>query len=137
MRLFLDTNVMIDLLGHREPFFNSAARIVSLADKGKATLAVSALSYSTSDYYLRKILSPSKSIEALRKFKTLCEIIAVDELVVEKSLNSGFLNFEDALQYYSAIKAGSQFIITRNVKDFKDPEMPVLTPDEFLALHIQ
>ncbi|MEL1245296.1 PIN domain-containing protein [Flavobacterium sp. DGU11] len=134
MRLFLDTNVMLDLLGKREPFFESAAIIVSLADKGKATLSVSGLSYSTTDYFLKKITSPSKSIESLRKFKTISDIVALDEVIIEKSLNSGFLDFEDSLQYFSAIKAGAQFIITRNVKDFKDPEIPVLTPDEFLAL---
>ncbi|KGO84929.1 twitching motility protein PilT [Flavobacterium rivuli WB 3.3-2 = DSM 21788] len=134
MRLFLDTNVMLDLLGMREPFFVNAARILSLADRGKAHISVSALSYSTTDYFLKKIQSPAKSIEALRKFKTISDIIALDETIIEKSLNSGFLDFEDALQYYSAIKGGCNYIITRNVKDFKKSELPVLTPDDFIAL---
>lgn len=135
MRLFLDTNVMLDLLGKREPFFESAARIVSLADKGKATLAVSALSYATTDYFLSKMLGTSKSIESLRKFKTISDIVALDEIIIEKSLNSGFIDFEDGLQYFSAIKSECQYIITRNVKDFKNAEIPVLTPDDFLAVY--
>lgn len=135
MRLFLDTNVMLDLLGKREPFFESAARIVSLADKGKATLAVSALSYATTDYFLSKMLGTSKSIESLRKFKTISDIVALDEIIVEKSLNSGFIDFEDGLQYFSAIKSECQYIITRNVKNFKNAEIPVLTPDDFLAVY--
>jgi predicted nucleic acid-binding protein len=135
MRLFLNTNVILDLLGKREPFFESAARIVSLADKGKATLAISALSYATTDYFLSKMLGADKSIQSLRKFKTISHIVALDEVIIEKSLNSGFIDFEDGLQYFSAIKAECQYIITRNVKDFKNAEIPVLTPDDFLAVY--
>lgn len=134
MKLFLDTNVTPDLLGKREPFFENAARIVSLADQGKAIVAVSALSYATTDYFLSKLTSPSKSLESLRKFKTLSEIIALDEAIIEKSLNSGFADFEDSLQYFSALKSGCGYIITRNVKDFKNSAIPVITPDEFLAI---
>ncbi|MHA3789289.1 type II toxin-antitoxin system VapC family toxin [Flavobacterium hauense] len=132
MKLFLDTNVMLDLLGNRVPFFEDAAKIVSLADKGKATMAVSALSYVTTDYFLSKILSPSKSKEGLRKFKAVCETISLDEIVIEKSLNSNFSDFEDGLQYYSAVKSDCNYIITRNTKDFKSSEIPVMTPQEFL-----
>lgn len=134
MKLFLDTNVMLDLLAKREPFFESAARIVSLADKSRVDVYVSALSYATADYFLKKILSPSKSIESLRKFKTVSNIVSLDEFIIERSLNSDFSDFEDALQYNSAVKAGCNYIITRNVKDFKKSELPVLTPDDFLAL---
>lgn len=126
---------MLDLLGRREPFFENAARIVSLADKGKAKIVVSALSYATTDYFLNKMLGPNKSIESLRKFKTISDIVALDEIIIEKSLNSGFIDFEDGLQYFSAVKADCQYIITRNVKDFKNAEIPVLTPDDFLAVY--
>lgn len=135
MRLFLDTNVMLDLLGRREPFFENAARIVSLADKGKANIVVSALSYATTDYFLSKMLGVDKSIELLRKFKTISDIVSLDEIIIEKSLNSGFTDFEDSLQYFSAIQAECRYIITRNVKDFKNAEIPVLTPDDFLAVY--
>ncbi|MFP9098826.1 type II toxin-antitoxin system VapC family toxin [Flavobacterium sp. RHBU_24] len=135
MRLFLDTNVMLDLLGRREPFFENAARIVSLADKGKANIVVSAFSYATTDYFLSKILGVNKSIELLRKFKTISDIVSLDQIIIEKSLNSGFTDFEDGLQYFSAIQAECQYIITRNIKDFKNAEIPVLTPDDFLAVY--
>jgi predicted nucleic acid-binding protein len=134
VKLFLDTNVMLDLLAKREPFFESAARIVSLADKNRVDVYVSALSYTTADYFLKKTLSPSKSIESLRKFKTVSNIVSLDEFIIERSLNSDFSDFGDALQYNSAVKAGCNYIITRNVKDFKKSELPVLTPDDFLAL---
>lgn len=135
MKLLLDTNVMLDLLGRREPFVKDAALIVSLADMGKITLAVSALSYSTADYFLKKILSPAKSIESLRKFRTISEVVALDDMIIDKSLNSNFTDFEDGLQYYSAIKAKCDIIITRNAKDFSQSELIVLTPVEFLATY--
>lgn len=135
MKLLLDTNVMLDLLSRREPFVKDAATIVSLADMGEITLAVSALSFSTTDYFLKKILSPSKSIENLRKFRTISEVIALDDVVIDKSLNSNFKDFEDGLQYYSALKAKCNVIITRNAKDFGSSEISVLTPGEFLATY--
>ena len=135
MKLFLDTNVILDLLGKREPFVKDAAAIVSLADKGAVSLVVSALSYSTTDYFLKKILSPSKSIENLRKFRTISEVVPLDDIIIDKSLNSNFSDFEDGLQYYSALKANCEFIITRNAKDFKQSDLTVLTPQEFLALN--
>lgn len=133
MKLFLDTNVMLDLLGNRNPFFEDAAKVVSLADKGKATLAVSALSFATTDYFLSKILSPARSKEGLIKFKAVSEIVSLDENIIDKSLSSNFSDFEDGLQYYSAIKSDCNYIITRNTKDFKSAEIPVMTPQEFLT----
>ncbi len=133
MRLFLDTNVVLDLLGERKPFYESIAKIATLADKEQITLVVSALSYSTVNYILMKYENREKVIGKLQKFKVISEICSLDELVIEKGLNSKFRDFEDALQYYSALKSGCNIIISRNVKDFKESEMPVMTPAEYLT----
>ncbi len=133
MRLFLDTNVVLDLLGERKPFYESIAKIATLADKGQITLVVSALSYSTVNYILMKYENREKVIGKLQKFKVISEICSLDEVINEKSLNSKFKDFEDALQYFSALKNGCNIIITRNVKDFKESEIPVMTPAEYLT----
>jgi predicted nucleic acid-binding protein len=133
MRLFLDTNVMLDLLGERKPFYESIAKIATLADKGQITLVVSALSYSTVNYILMKHENREKVIGKLQKFKVISEICSLDEVIIEKGLNSKFKDFEDALQYFSALKNGCNIIITRNVKDFKESEIPVMTPAEYLT----
>jgi predicted nucleic acid-binding protein len=133
MRLFLDTNVVLDLLGERKPFYESIAKIATLADKGQITLVVSALSYSTVNYILMKHENREKVIGKLQKFKVISEICSIDEVIIEKSLNSKFKDFEDALQYFSALKNGCNIIITRNVKDFKESEIPVMTPAEYLT----
>ena len=131
-RLFFDTNVVLDLLGEREPFYDSAAKITTLADRGEIELIVSALTYSTVYYLLSRFEDKEPVKEKIRKFKVIAETSDLTDKIVEKGLSSKFSDFEDALQYYCAIKMDCKILITRNVKDFKESEIPVLTPDEYL-----
>lgn len=130
--LFLDTNVVLDLLGEREPFYESIAQIATLADKGQLKLVVSALSFSTLFYILSKYEDTEMVKEKLIKFKVISEVSDLTDRIIEKGLSSKFKDFEDALQYYCALKMDCNIIITRNLKDFKHSEIPVLTPDEYL-----
>jgi predicted nucleic acid-binding protein len=123
---------MFDFLGERDPFYISAAKIATLADKREITIIVSALSYSTISYLLTKYESLEKIKDKLRKFKVISKICELDELIIEKGLNSDFSDFEDSLQYHSALRTECDIIITRNGKDFKKSQIPVMTPDEFL-----
>ncbi len=132
MKLFLDTNVMLDFLGEREPFYISAAKIATLADKRKLKIMVSALSFATVSYFLTKYEGLKKTKDKLRKFKIISGICELDELIIEKGLNSDFSDFEDSLQYFSALRTECDIIITRNGKDFKKSQIPVMTPNEFL-----
>lgn len=132
MKLFLDTNVMLDFLGERDPFYVSAAKIATLADKRSLQIVVSAISYATISYFLVKYDGLEKSKDKLRKFKVISEICELDEVIIEKGLNSDFSDFEDSLQYFSALRTECDIIITRNGKDFKKSEIPVMSPDEFL-----
>ncbi len=132
MRLFWDTNVMFDLLGERVPFYVAAAKIATLADERKVSIVVSALSYTTISYFLTKYEGIEKTKDKLRKFKVISTICELDELIIEKGLNSKFHDFEDSLQYFSALRVKCDIIITRNGKDFKKSQIPVMTPDEFL-----
>lgn len=132
MKLFLDTNVMLDLLGERDPFYISAAKIATLADKRSVQIIVSALSYATISYFLIKYDGLEKTKDKLRKFKVISEICELDDVIIEKGLNSDFSDFEDSLQYFSALRTDCDIIITRNGKDFKKSEIPVMSPDEFL-----
>lgn len=132
MKLFWDTNVMLDFLGERDPFYISAAKIATLADKREIKVFVSALSYATISYILTKYEGLEKTKDKLRKFKVISETSELDGLIIEKGLNSDFSDFEDSLQYYSALRSECDIIITRNGKDFKKSQIPVMTPDEFL-----
>ncbi|MFT4522862.1 MAG: putative nucleic acid-binding protein [Bacteroidia bacterium] len=131
-RIFLDTNVMLDFLGERKPFYDSIAKIATLGEKDKLTLVVSPLSFATVNYLLSKFEDSKIVQEKLRKFKIICKICSLDEHTIEKGLNSSFKDFEDALQYFSAAESDCKIIITRNGKDFKKSLLPVMSPDEFL-----
>jgi predicted nucleic acid-binding protein len=130
--VFLDTNVMLDLLGEREPFYNSIAQIATLADQKKLQIVVSPISFATVNYFLSKFEGISVAKDKLRKFKVLSKISIIDETIIEKGLNSNFDDFEDSLQYFCAVDSECEVIITRNEKDFKNSLLPVMSAEEFI-----
>ena len=132
-RVFLDTNVILDLLGERVPFYDAIAKVVTLADQKKIRLIISPLSFTTVAYVLSKFESSDLVLKKLRMFKILCDVCSVDEEIIDKGLNSGFKDFEDAVQYFTALQANCSVIITRNGKDFKDSTLPVMTAEEYLS----
>lgn len=131
-RIFLDTNVVLDLLGEREPFYDSAAKITTLADRGEIVLIVSALTYSTVYCLLSRFEDKELVKEKIRKFKVVADTSDLTDKIIDKGLSSKFSDFEDSLQYYCALKMDCKILITRNSKDFKESDIPVLTPDEYL-----
>lgn len=135
-KLFLDANIVLDLLAERELFYKDAALIATLADLGEIKIVVSPISFATVNYFLTKFENTKIALDKLRKFKVISEICQINELIVEKSLNSDFTDFEDALQYFSALEAKCDYIITRNGKDYKKSSIPVMTANEYLKSKI-
>lgn len=122
--VFLDTNIILDYLAKRHPFFIDAKNIFSLADKGVINLYCSALSFSTIFYVLRKLQTPAQLFQTLSDIKQTMIITGVDEKTIEDSLASDFKDLEDAIQYFSAFNFGNiDSIITRNPKDFTKAEI--------------
>lgn len=132
-RIFLDTNVILDLLGERDPFYDAIAKLTTLADQKKITLIIYTLSFTAVDYVLSKYESSDSVLKKLRMFKILCEVCVIDDEIIEKALNSSFSDFEDAVQYFTALQADCSIIITRNGKDFKNSTLPVMTAGEYLS----
>lgn len=131
-KVFLDTNVVIDLLDKREGFYPAAVKLFTLAYNGKLSLYISPLTYATAAYILRK--HPAEKLRMLlSNLRKLSHVALADEKTVDEALSSGFGDFEDALQYYSAAKENVDVIVTRNIKDFSLSKLPVMMPDEFLA----
>lgn len=134
-RLLIDTNIVIDLLSKREKFYDEAADLFSRADKKELELTISSLTFANTNYILTKLKSAKEAKEILRKFKVLVELLSLDDKVSELALSDdNFPDFEDGLQYYSAIENKIDVIITRNKKDFKNSKITVLSTKEFLAL---
>jgi predicted nucleic acid-binding protein len=136
MRVFIDTDVVLDLLLAREPFFPAATRLFLLVQDGEVEGCVSPLSFSNLFYILRKELSGPEAIATLRKFKILMHVLPVDERTIELALASSFTDFEDAIQYYSALSNEVDVIVTRNKRDYRAAKLPVLTAEECIELHL-
>ncbi len=132
MNVFIDTNVVIDLLDRREPFCQDAVEIFTLAHERKIILYISPLSYATAAYLLRRH-NPDHIKHLLRNLRQLSKVTIADEDVIDNALASSFTDYEDALQYYSAMTVSADVILTRNKKDFLAASIPVLSPSEFLT----
>lgn len=130
--IFVDTDIIIDLLSSREPFYNAAALLFSAADKGKIKLYVSSLSFSNLNYILSKQYTPNEARKKLLKFKTLVSVLSVTDKVVELALSSDFKDFEDGLQYFTAIENNVKTLLTRNLKDYKAAKITVMTAEQYL-----
>ena len=134
-QFFLDTNVLFDYLGRREPNGVAAVALFQAAYEGKATLYVASLSCSHTFYTLRKQIGAEAAREALRKLARLVQVLAVDAAVVQQALDSAFADVEDAMQYFVA--AGQplvEAIVTGDPKGFKEGSLAISSPVEAQAL---
>ncbi len=126
--VLLDTNIIIDLLAKREPFDQDTRMLFSFADKEKVILYTSALSIANLSYVLLRKRKPEEAKQILRKLKLLVGILSLDGKIINLALNDNeFNDFEDGLQYYSALENNIEIIVTRNLKDFKNSRIPVMT----------
>ena len=132
--LLVDTNVVLDLLARRENFFIKAQELFTLSDRNKVQLNVSSLTFANTHYILSEQVNTPNARKILRKFKVLVNLISLNDKIIELALDSDFKYFEDAIDYYSALECGADIIITRNQKDFKLAQIPVLTAKEYMKL---
>ncbi|HEV2352813.1 MAG TPA: PIN domain-containing protein [Puia sp.] len=131
-KAFIDTDVILDFLTGREPFAFDAARILSLAENKELSICTTGLVFLNAYYVLRKLGTHRKVVEKLTRLSRLVDIIGLSEAAVMQALGSDFGDFEDALQHYAALADGVKVIVTRNTKDYKQSQLAVLTPDQYL-----
>ena len=132
-KYFVDTDVILDLLSQRVPHFHFSAVLFSLAEMGKFELYTSPTVMVNTFYILRKNLGNENAKNTLRKLRIILHVIDSSEKVLDLALNSNFNDFEDAIQYYTALDADIQTIITRNLKDYKTADILVQTSEMFLV----
>lgn len=133
-KVFVDTDVCLDLLSGRKPFNKTAEILFSLADNKKIKIYVSSLSFSNIDYVLRSQYTSTHSRQLIGTFKTLVNVLPVDSKTIDLAIASDFNDFEDAIQHSCAIENNLTTIITRNLKDYKKASIAVLTAETFIAL---
>ena len=133
--VFVDTNVIFDLLLEREPHSSYANKFFQYTVKNDIVLNICSFSYATLYYVLRKKLSHENVLHDLSWVLKLTKCLPVNETVVKQAMQSHFRDFEDAIQYFCALQiSGCEAIITRNAKDFKLSLIPVVSPEFFLSI---
>jgi predicted nucleic acid-binding protein len=131
-KLFVDTDIALDLLAQREPHYEYAARLFTMSDQGKIKLFVSSLSFNNLDYLLSKSYNRNESRRILLQFSILVNILPVNEKTIELALSSSFSDFEDAIQYYTALENKVSILLTRNLRDYKLADMSVMTAESYI-----
>ena len=134
MRVFVDTNLLLDVLAKRDPFYNAAARIWTIAETGACEALVSAISFNNIFYIVRTARDTAAARRALILLRDVFASVAPDQRILNQAIDSEITDFEDAIQLYSALHADADYLLTRNVGDFPAGILPILTPDEFLTL---
>jgi predicted nucleic acid-binding protein len=132
-KVFIDANIIITVLNREYPAFRMASRILSLADNPSYTIYTSATCLAISFYFACKKCSESNAME---KIKTLCEkieIVNAGQAEVKAALaNQKVHDFEDGIEYYSALHANCQYLVTENTEDFYFATIPVMKSEDFL-----
>ena len=132
MNVFLDTNVVIDFMGKREGFFDDAATIFAMIEDKKIVASVSALTIVNCAYILKKAFNPDAMYEKVEALCQLLEIMPIDRNQLMHAVHLRPYDYEDAVQYFSALPSRPDVIITRDKRGFNDFDILVMTPAEFV-----
>lgn len=134
MKLFIDTNVVLDVLAQREPWFGDSARLLAHIEQGGASGHIAAHTLTTLHYLLARHLGQQKTAAVLIDLTAMLRVEPVDHQVLQQALSLGWRDFEDAVQAVTAAQCQADYLVTRNPRDFRQSLVPVITPSEFLAL---
>ncbi len=136
MKVFFDTNILIDVLANRQPFYEDSAELWTLSERRTITGLVSVLTFTNTFYIVRRLTDLKTARRALTLIRDAFTPVACDGDIINQAIASRFGDFEDAVQYMSATQIGADCLVSRNVSHFPDSgPCPVLTPAEFLAAH--
>lgn len=134
LRVLIDLNVILDVLQQREPFYAMSARVLASAETGRVEGWIAAHSITTLFYLYAKHETVEQARVKLTELLSILSIAAIDQTVIEQALTLPYRDFEDAVQMMAAVRAGAQYLITRNVPDYSGGPIPALEPAELLTL---
>jgi predicted nucleic acid-binding protein len=132
-KVFIDSDIILDLIQERENY-SDAVKLFSLIEENKVVGYISPLIFANLFYILRKQESNRFALQVLTRLKALLHILIINEKIIELALSSGFKDFEDAIQFYSALEANLEYLITRNKEDYKKTGIIICNAREYLAL---
>ena len=136
IHIFIDTDIILDVVTGRMPFSVEASSLFTLIEEDQIKSSTSSLTFSNLYYVLRKYTSHMRVVSRLKELSELLQIMNVDDTIIKRALQSGFKDFEDAIQYQTALSDPDiDVIVTRNIKDYKKAELPVMSPENFIKTY--
>jgi predicted nucleic acid-binding protein len=135
MKIMLDTNIILDVLLKRDPFYKDGAEIFRMAERGEISAFVTASSITDIFYIARKRIGGESAKDAIKKLLEIVDVVSVIKYDIKKALDLAFSDYEDALQAQCAKKIRANYIVTRNEKDFKISPVKTISPEKFLKLY--
>jgi|SRR5215211_5843033 len=134
IKVLFDLNIILDVLQEREPFYETSARLLALAETGKIEGFFAPHSLTTLFYLIQKDQSTSHAKVTITNLLQILRIAAVDQSTIEQALSLPYKDFEDAVQMMTAVQCKADYLVTRNIKDFQPAALTVLQPSELLVL---
>lgn len=135
IRIFVDSDVILDLLTKREPHYLFAAQLFSLVEENKITAYTSPIVIANIYYILTKLTNRTQSLKQIKKIMSFFKIAPVDEQIMKLAYDSGFNDFEDAIQYYAAKKYSIPIFVTRNKNDYNVKDISVCNAEEYMKMY--
>ena len=133
MKALIDTNVIVDVLTGREPFFADSSGVLDRAERGEFVACTCATTVTTVFYLVRRHLGAQATVARIKDLIAICQVAPVNQSVIDAALHSRFADFEDAVLHHSAVLAGADCIVTRNEADFRESSLVIYSPAQFLA----
>jgi len=133
MKIFVDNDVILDVLLGREQFEYSQKLLTTIEQK-QITAFTSPIIFTNSFYIITRLKDKNKAWAALKKIRLLFRVAKVTEDIIDLALASDFTDFEDAVQYYAARKEKVDYLVTRNKKHYSAAQIPVISPQEYFAI---
>ncbi len=137
MKIFIDTDVVLDLFLQREPLHREALRFFSHLKKNKIGGYTSPIVLANTYYILAKLKTKRYATEKIKKLRNILGIASVSEATVDAALGSSYKDFEDAIQYHCALESGLKFLITRNIRDYPKEKIHILLPTEYMKMTVE
>jgi predicted nucleic acid-binding protein len=135
LKVLIDTNILLDVLAERKAFYNDAVRVWTLAESGRIDAHVAAISFNDCYYIVHKHAGRRSAEKAVRLLRDVFTPVDLTAQILHQAIDASFADFEDAIQFHSAVRAQAECIITRNPDHFPRAPLSALSPAEFLAAH--
>lgn len=134
MKVFLDANVIIDVVLNRTDFIEASSKVLQLGLDGECELCASDITFTTVSFYAKKHRTIEQLYEVMQSLRDFIDIVPSGKTAIDWALNHKARDFEDAVQYFSALRSGAEYIVSRNVRDYPFHDIPVVTPVELLGM---